>query len=109
VANAGSDTTETTSRDTTEISVRDDEQPVPGRAPSEPDVPESRYTRLNVNLNEETATALKEIARKRDVSVTEAIRRAIAILKFIEDETAAGHRIQIADARSGKVREIVLM
>lgn len=94
-------------KDTTASSVGHTKEPLP-RLPPDDDPAAPRYTRLNVNLNEETAAALKEIARKRDISITEAIRRAIALLKFIEDETAAGHRIQVTDGH-GKVREIVLM
>lgn len=63
--------------------------------------------RLNVNLNTETADALKAIVEERGCSYTEAVRRAIAIYKFIEDETEAGNVIFIGDGRDR--RELVLL
>jgi hypothetical protein len=66
-------------------------------------------TRLNVNLNSETAAALQEIAENRGISFTEAVRRAISVYKFIDDETQEGHRIQTVDPERNQVRELVLM
>lgn len=58
--------------------------------------PERRYdrrmpdfVRLSVNVNKGTAAALQDIAAKRGESVTETVRRATAVLKLLEDETAA--------------------
>lgn len=68
-----------------------------------------QLVRLNVNLNAETAEALKEIADQRGISFTEAVRRAISIYKFIDDETQEGHRIQTVDPERNQVRELVLM
>ncbi|KPM51921.1 hypothetical protein ACG83_30480 [Frankia sp. R43] len=65
------------------------------------------YTRLTVNINSETAAALKEIAERRGISYTEAVRRAVAILKLVEDETQKGHTIQINEGK--RVRDIVLV
>ncbi|MFP5315617.1 MAG: ribbon-helix-helix protein, CopG family [Actinomycetes bacterium] len=65
--------------------------------------------RLNVNLNQETAAALKELAAKENISYTEAVRRAIAVFKFIEDEQAEGRKIQTMDANDRNKRELVLM
>lgn len=68
-----------------------------------------QIVRLNVNLNAETADALKEIAEQRGISFTEAVRRAISVYKFIDDETQEGHRIQTVDPERNQVRELVLM
>lgn len=65
--------------------------------------------RLNVNLNQETAAALKDLAAKENISYTEAVRRAIAVFKFIEDEQAEGRKIQTMDANDRNKRELVLM
>ena len=43
-------------------------------------------TRLSVNINDETARALKELAERRETSVTDIIRRAVSVYKFVEDE-----------------------
>lgn len=70
---------------------------------------ESGLTRLNVNLNQETAEALRFIAEQRGISFTEAVRRAISVYKFVEDEVAEGHRVQAVDSEAGTVRELVLL
>ena len=64
---------------------------------------------LCVNMNAETAAALKEIADERGLSYTEAVRRAISIAKFVEDEIEEGRKIQTVDADRKDVRELVLM
>lgn len=65
--------------------------------------------RLNVNLNQETAEALKQIASEHNVSYTEAVRRAITVLKFIEDEQAEGRKVQTMDSNEKNKRELILM
>jgi len=62
------------------------------------------HTRLTVNINPETKKALEEIAKNRHVTVTEVIRRAVALYAFIEKEIADGNRIQIDDGQ--KIREL---
>jgi hypothetical protein len=69
----------------------------------------ANLVRLNVNLNTETADALRELADERGISVTEAVRRAISLYKYIEDETHDGRRIQVADRTGKMVSELVLI
>jgi len=57
-----------------------------------------RVIRLAVNINEESATALEEMAAKNECSITEVVRRCIAIAKFIEDGDDTGH-LRIVDDR----------
>lgn len=64
--------------------------------------------RLSVNMNTETTEALREIAEKQGVSVTEAVRRVVAVAHFVESETSKGS-IQVEDNKTGKVKELVLM
>ena len=68
-----------------------------------------QLVRLNVNLNAETAEALREIADHRGISFTEAVRRAISVYKFIDEETKDGSRIQTVNSSRNEVRELVLM
>jgi len=70
---------------------------------------DTALVRLNVNLNKETAAALKEIAAKENISLTEAVRRAIAILKFVEEEQSRGRKIQTMDRDGKDKRELILM
>jgi len=65
--------------------------------------------RLNVNLNAETAAALRELADERDISFTEAVRRAISVYKYMNDEKQAGRHIQTTNADREDVRELLLM
>ena len=77
--------------------------------PSAPSTTTTGIVRLNVNLNTETAETLKQMAEENGSSLTEIVRRAIAVYKFIEDESREGHRIQTVDPESKDVRELVLM
>lgn len=65
--------------------------------------------RLNVNMNAQTADALRQLARDNGISFTEAVRRAISIYKFFEDEMAQGRKIQTMDRDGGNKRDVVLM
>lgn len=47
-------------------------------------------TKLNVNINDETAAALKDLADRRQITVTEVVRRAVSVYKFVEDEVVDG-------------------
>lgn len=49
-------------------------------------------TRLQINITDDTAAELRGIAKKRGCSVTEIIRRSIAVYKFVEDEVVEGGR-----------------
>lgn len=69
----------------------------------------AKQARLNVNMNAQTADALRRLARDNDISFTEAVRRAISIYKFFEDEMAQGRKIQTMDLDGGNKRDVVLM
>jgi hypothetical protein len=56
--------------------------------------------RLSVNINDHTAVALEDLAVTGDVTVTEVIRRAVSVYKFVMDETDAGKTLQIHDGTS---------
>lgn len=70
---------------------------------------EQQLVRLSVNMNPETAAALKEFAQSKHLTYTEAIRRAIAIAKYIEDEVQEGRKVQTVDAARNEVRELILV
>jgi len=60
--------------------------------------------RLSVNISPIVADTLKSYAGRKGVSVTEAVRRAISILSYIDDAQARGASINIEEA--GKLKEI---
>lgn len=71
-----------------------------------------KIVRLSINLSSDTAAALRELAEHKGTSVTEAVRRAIAVWKFVEDEVAQGHRIAVIDKDGDghdRIREVVLV
>lgn len=47
------------------------------------------YQRLSVNINSECAEALRRIRGKREISTTEAIRRAIGVLDMLDRQKDA--------------------
>jgi hypothetical protein len=69
---------------------------------------DTNEVQLRVNLNSEAAGVLQRIMEQRDISATEAVRRAIAVYDLVEQEFAAGNRLQIV-GQSGHVREIHLL
>lgn len=63
--------------------------------------------RLSVNLAPEVAEALRELAKKNGVSITEAVRRAISTEKFIEDVKDSGGKLLIEDPKDKNLRQLV--
>lgn len=71
-----------------------------------------RVTRLSVNLASDVAEALKSLTRRRSISITEGVRRAIAVWKLVEDEQEKGNRIAIVEHHQDgttAVREVVVL
>lgn len=64
--------------------------------------------RLSVNLSTETAGMLKALAGRKGLTVTDGVRRAITVWKFIEDELAAGSTLAVIEA-DGSVRKVILL
>lgn len=53
--------------------------------------------RLSVNINDETAAALEDLAERRGTSITDIVRRAVSVYKFVEDMVASGKTVRVAD------------
>lgn len=79
----------------------------PKSAESEP--VRSDLVRLSVNMNQETADALRDVARSRGISYTEAVRRAISVYAFVEAEVAAGNTIQVRDPYRREISDLILL
>jgi hypothetical protein len=69
---------------------------------------QERSVRLSVNLSNETAQTFRALIRRKGLSITEGIRRAIIVWKFVEDETSKGNQIAIIE-RDESVRKVVLL
>jgi Ribbon-helix-helix protein, copG family len=78
------------------------------RAPTSPsgDQQPMGYQRLSVNLNSESAEILRRVTRARQISTTEAIRRAIGLLGFFEQARQEQKTIITRDSQ-GEQTEIL--
>lgn len=66
-------------------------------------------TRLSVNMNPETTDALLRYVATHDVTYTEAVRRAISLLDFMDEARAEGSRILVESADRKTMRQMVLL
>jgi hypothetical protein len=67
-----------------------------------------RFVRLSVNLSSETDEIFKSLIDRKGLSISEGIRRAIAVWKFLEDEEARGNQIAVMEPEGG-VRKVVIL
>lgn len=65
-------------------------------------------TRLSINIGPETETQLKSIADEKGITYTEAVRRAIEVMRFLEDEKAKGRTILTCNRKHKQVRELII-
>jgi hypothetical protein len=63
--------------------------------------------RLSVNLNQETAAALKELSKRRGLTATEVVRRSISLQKFLQGERRRGRKVHTLNTDGTNVRELV--
>jgi predicted transcriptional regulator len=63
--------------------------------------------RLSVNLSPEVAQVLREMADKRGITVTEALRQAISTEKFISESIEKGEKILIEGPKGKSVRQLI--
>lgn len=63
---------------------------------------------LQCNLSDQTAADFRRLIKHRDVSISEGVRRAIAVWKFVEDEVAAGNRLCVVEADE-TIRRVTLI
>lgn len=57
----------------------------------------SNLTRLSINVNQDTAQALRDLAKQNETTVTEIVRRAVAVYKFFDEAEDAHKTIQLVD------------
>ena len=63
--------------------------------------------RLSVNINDETAAHLAEQSAAQGVTMTEIVRRCVALDHLFRSEIAAGRKVLIADGDT--YRELVIL
>lgn len=67
------------------------------------------FVRLSVNLNEKTATELKEMMAEKDLSATEIVRRAVLLYDYLAKAVVAGGVIEITDDHVRIVKKVELL
>ena len=65
----------------------------------------SNKVRLNADLAQDVADALEKLARQQNISLSEAVRRAISTESFLQQQRNAGSKILLEE--DGKLRELV--
>jgi hypothetical protein len=51
--------------------------------------------KLSVNITDETAADLRELSQRDEASITETVRRAVSVYKYIYDEVAKGKELKL--------------
>lgn len=64
-------------------------------------------TRLSVNINQDTARTLRDLAERKDLSFTEIVRRAVAVYGVVADAQDRGDVIQVVGEKTTKELLIV--
>ncbi|WP_422117705.1 ribbon-helix-helix protein, CopG family [Brachybacterium sp. UNK5269] len=65
--------------------------------------------RLSVNINNETAEALKELADENGTTVTEIVRRAVSAYKFLEDEIHGDTKLQLVNEKTRERTNVAIL
>jgi hypothetical protein len=64
--------------------------------------------RTSFNLSPDAEQAVRELARRRGVTMAEVIRRALSTEKFLADKQAEGAKVLIQE-RDKTIRELVIL
>ncbi|MDP5317359.1 hypothetical protein ACWC9F_27545 [Streptomyces sp. NPDC001110] len=78
-------------------------------APTRAPAAEPHVTRLSVNINEETAAKLRWYKEQKGISITETVRRAVALLELVERETSTGSEVLLKSPDKKSVRQLWLV
>lgn len=65
-----------------------------------------KVIKMSVNLSADVVKALKELAEKRNTTMTEVLRQAIGTEKFIEEVNEEEGKILVED-KKGRIRQLV--
>ncbi len=76
--------------------------------PAEEVADTTAIVRLSLNIPADTAKVVRESARKRNQSVTDATRRAIAIMAVVDEQLEAGNTLQSV-SRDGTVTRFMFL
>lgn len=63
-------------------------------------------TKLSVNLPDEAVEALRELSAREGITMTEALRRAISVQRFLQEQEAEGGKVLVED-KDKSIRQLV--
>jgi hypothetical protein len=64
-------------------------------------------TRLNINVSDQTAKLLRELADRNETSVTEVVRRAVSVYKYFEDADLEGKEVKLVGADASETIRMI--
>lgn len=67
-----------------------------------------KSSRLTVNLSEELVESLREMADRSGTTMTDVLKRAIEVQRYLEKQQDDGKNVLLEDPESNTVRELVL-
>ena len=64
--------------------------------------------RMNIELSDELAETVRILAKKRNTSISDVVRRAISLDNFFEEELSEGNTVILKNKNTDKMREVDL-
>ncbi|CAN5427794.1 hypothetical protein BH11ACT8_BH11ACT8_01860 [soil metagenome] len=68
----------------------------------------TKSTRMTFNLSEELVESLREMAERTGTTMTDALKRAIAVQEFLDEQQAEGKNVLLEDPENNTLRQLVL-
>jgi predicted transcriptional regulator len=65
------------------------------------------HTKISVNLSDEVLTALRELAERDNVTMTESLRRAISTFKLLQDAQREGKSVLLRDPETKETERLI--
>lgn len=65
-------------------------------------------SKLTVQLTDEMDEVIDELAEVRSLPKTQVMRRAVLLMKYLDDAAKSGQDIVLRDRQSGQERQLVL-
>jgi predicted transcriptional regulator len=65
-------------------------------------------SKLTVQFTDEMDEVLEELARARDVPKAQVLRRAVLLMRYLDEAAAAGTDLVLRDRATGQERQLVL-
>lgn len=66
-----------------------------------------KFVRINLSVSQEVADAIEEIAVRKQITKTEVLRKAVALLAVVEQAKARNERVGLFDSDRKITTEIV--